>query len=133
MTPDLTDPVAGPFWRAASENALRITWCQPCDRAVWYPRAACPHCGGELHWRELSGEATLVSWSEVQAPINPHFATPYITGLVSPREAPEVRLVTRIVDCEADELRCDMPVQVRFRELTPHEGKAFIAPVFAPS
>ena len=130
MTPDVNDPLAGPFWQAAANSELRITWCERCDRAVWYPRADCPQCHGELHWRALSGDATLLSWSEVMAPINPDHAPPYITALVCPLEAPEVRLVTRIVDCEADKLRCDMPVRVCFRTLQTRDDQPFTAPVF---
>jgi len=131
ITPDMDDSLAGPFWQAAANNELRISWCQHCDRAVWYPRADCPQCQGQLHWRALSGDATLLSWSEVLGPINPDHAPPYITGLVCPVEAPEVRLVTRIVDCDAAQLHCDMPVRVCFRTLQAGDDEPFIAPVFS--
>ena len=69
----------------------------------------------------------------MSGPINPDFATPYISALVSPREAPDIRLVTRLVDCEAQDLRCDMPVRVCFRELKRLQGAGFMAPVFTPA
>ena len=133
IQPDLSDPLTGPFWQGAREGKLRVSWCGACDQAVWYPRAHCPACNGALHWQTLSGEATLVAWSEVNGPLNPDFSAPYLTGLVSPREAPYIRLVTQLVDCWAQDLRCDMPVTVCFRELQPRQGAAFVAPVFRPA
>ena len=38
----LSDPVCGPFWRAAQERRLALCWCTPCNAAVWYPLAHCP-------------------------------------------------------------------------------------------
>ncbi len=133
ISPDLSDPLTGPFWQGAQAGELRVSWCAACDRAVWYPRARCDVCDGRLHWQTLSGAASLVAWSEVSGPLNPDFDTPYLTGLVSPREAPYIRLVTRLVDCCAADLRCDMAVTVRFRALQPRRGAAFIAPVFTPA
>ena len=133
MQPDPLDPLTGGFWAGALARELRVSWCAGCDRAVWYPRPQCERCGGALHWQALSGEATLIAWSEVSGPINPDFATPYISALVSPREAPHIRLVTRLVDCEAQNLQCDMPVRVCFRELKPLQGAGFMAPVFTPA
>lgn len=133
IRPDLSDPLTGGFWAGALAGELRVSWCAGCDRAVWYPRPHCDRCGGALHWQVLSGDAILIAWSEVSGPINPDFAAPYLTALVSPREAPDIRLVTRLVDCRAQDLRCDMPVRVCFRELQPLQGAAFMAPVFTPA
>ena len=133
IPPDLSDPLTGPFWQGARDGVLQVSWCARCDRAVWYPRPHCDCCGGALHWQALSGEAILTAWSEVTGPINPDFSVPYLTGLVSPQEAPYIRLVTQLVDCRAQDLCCDMPVRVCFRELQPRHGTAFIAPLFTPS
>lgn len=35
---------------------LRFQHCTACERAVFYPRVLCPHCGSEsLEWRASSG------------------------------------------------------------------------------
>lgn len=132
IQPDLADPLTGPFWQGAREGKLQVSWCGTCDQAVWYPRACCNICGGILYWQTLSGQGTLIAWSEVTGSLNPDFNGSYLAGLVSPRDAPCIRLVTQLVDCRAQDLRCDMAVAVRFRELQPQRGAAFVAPVFTP-
>ena len=58
----------------------------------------------------MSGEATLFSWAVVTRALFKAFAekTPYVTGLVALREAPEVRLVTTLVDCEPEGYQIDV-------------------------
>ena len=129
----LDDPLCGPFWRAAQEHRLELCWCGPCDAAVWYPLAHCPKCAAPTQWHQLSGRASLHSWSEVLAPINPAFPKPYITGLVVPEEAPGTRLVTQLVDCTAADLRCDMPLEACFRPLAGQDRDGCLAPVFKPA
>ena len=53
---------AEPFWEASRERRLVLPWCTSCNRAHWFPRAICPHCGGRtFDWREALGPApTLV-------------------------------------------------------------------------
>lgn len=133
VQPDPSHPLAGPFWQAAREQRLEMSWCANCDAAVWYPRPACPDCDGALHWRALSGSATLLSWTVVGKSLNPDFGAPYITALVVPVEAPGARLVTRLVDCEPGDLECDMPLRLCFRMLQPRQGEPFMAPVFTPA
>ena len=133
IQPDYDDTLTGPFWRAARDHQLVMSWCQTCDHAVWYPRPACPTCQGGLTWKRLSGRATLLSWSVVRMPLNPAFKTPYIPALVVPEEAPDARLVTQLVDCGPAQLHCDMPLRVCFRSLEPRQGEPFVAPVFGPA
>ncbi|TXS96151.1 hypothetical protein FV139_01205 [Parahaliea maris] len=132
VQPDTNDPVTGPFWLAASEQRLVMSWCERCDCAVWYPKPACPECGGLLHWKTLSGDATLLSWTVVSKTMNPSFNGSYIPALVVPRDAPGTRLVTQLVDCEPAELVCDMPLALRFGMLQPREGDPYMAPLFTP-
>lgn len=132
FTPAYDDPLVGPFWRAAREGQLCMSWCEPCDRAVWYPREACPDCGGALYWKPLSGKARLISWSVVRKAINPLLAPVYMPALVEPEEAPGVRLVTQLVQCDPDALQCDMVLKVVFDQLQPYAGEPYRAPLFTP-
>lgn len=124
----LDDPVCAPFWQAAQEKRLVLCWCQSCANALWYPLAQCPTCGSTSIWREVSGRARLESWTQVLMPINPEFSEPYITALVVPEEAPTMRLVTQLAECREADLRCDMPLEVRFRRLQDD----YLAPMFTP-
>ena len=113
------------------------TRCDACGRFVWYPQTPCRHCGGaRLTWTEVSGRGRLFSWSVVRYAWIPQFAdrVPFVTGLVALEEDPNVRLVTYMVDCASDALRCDMPVRVVFRPLRyPGVEREVSAPMFIPA
>jgi uncharacterized OB-fold protein len=132
MLPDTNDAISGPFWLAAAEGRLDMCWCSSCNIAVWYPAHKCSKCQTDTHWRSLGGRAILLSWTVVRAPLNPMFVTPYIPALVVPDEAPDARLVTQLVDCDPARLRCDMPLEVCFRELQTSDGDCYPAPLFRP-
>ena len=125
--PESDDPLAEPFWRAARENRLVLPWDGEKNAWFWYPRT-----GAQLQWREVEGAATLVAWSVVRGPINPLFAPPYAPALVALDAAPGIRLVTRIVDCLFEALRCDMALELCFHTLEPRGRAEFRAPVFRP-
>ncbi|WP_116365873.1 Zn-ribbon domain-containing OB-fold protein [Parahaliea mediterranea] len=132
LQPDLDHPLTGPFWRAAARGELALPACQRCQCLVWYPRALCPHCGGELHWRPLSGRGHLAAYTVVQRPLLAAFApfSPYVCALVALEEEPRVRLVSQVVDVDPGQLACDMPLAVTFRELAPDGGAPYLAPLF---
>ena len=126
-----------PFWAAAAEQRLEIPRCSTCHRWNWYPPERCRSCDGEsLVWTAVSGRATLFSWAVVRRALAPGFAdqVPYLTGIVTLAEDPAVRLVTRFVDCEPEDLRVDLPMQVVFRPLRYEdvEGEV-VGPLFAPA
>ena len=132
MPPDLHNPISGPFWQAAQAGHLAMTWCEACERCVWYPQDGCPDCQQGLVWKTLSGRARLLSWTVVRKPVNPDFPVPYMPALVVPEEAPHARLVTWLVECEAWSLRCDMNLRVMFWKIETNAGERFVAPVFTP-
>ena len=117
--PDLDDPLTAEFFAGAARHELLIPRCEQCDRWVWYPEPACPACDGPLAWTETTGSGRLFSWAVVQRPFLPAFAemVPFVTALVTLEEAPEVRLVTYVVDAEPSELEADLPMAVTFRPL----------------
>lgn len=125
------------FFEAAARGELAIPRCAGCGRRVWYPKPACPDCGGsELPWEPVSGRGTLFSWAAVQRPLWKPFAgkVPYTTGLVALEEDPRVRVVGLLADCTPEELRPDMPVHAVFRPLSfAHGDRAPAVPFFAPT
>ncbi|MFQ5415439.1 MAG: Zn-ribbon domain-containing OB-fold protein [Myxococcota bacterium] len=129
------EPTRG-FWEAAQRRQLAIPRCDDCGAFVWYPADACRRCASAaLRWTPVSGGATLYSWAGVSRALFEAFAdrAPYLTGLVALDEDPSVRLVTTLVDCRAEELRIDMPVQVVFRTLAfPGSEDSLLAPMFTP-
>jgi uncharacterized OB-fold protein len=134
--PDTEWPGTRGFWEAAAREQLAIPRCAGCARWVWYPQERCPACGAaELPWTPVGGRGTLFSWAVVRRALLSAFAgqVPYVTGLVALAEDPAVRLVTRLVDCEPEALRAELPVRVVFRPLVfPNVARRVIAPMFTP-
>ena len=134
--PDLEWEPAREFFSAASRGELVIPRCAGCRTYQWYPGDACRACGSEeLPWEPVCGRGALFSWAVVHRALAKSFGgqVPFVTALVSLEEDPAVRVVTRIVDCAAEELRVDMPVRVVFREISFDDTPAsVVALMFAP-
>lgn len=141
MRPDFPLPDRGfaltaPFWDAAEHGELALPVCTTCDRITWYPAERCRHCGAPtLDWQRVDGGGRVFSWTVVERVLLPAFAddVPYLTGLVSLDRDPEVRLVTRLVDVEPDDLRIDLPVDLHFLPLAFSGVEGTVtAPVYRP-
>ena len=89
-----------------------------------------------MPWTAVSGRGSLYSWALVHRALMKELRekAPYVTGLVALEEDPSVRIVTTLVDCDAEALRLDMPVRVVFRPLRFQTSKReVVAPMFAPA
>jgi uncharacterized OB-fold protein len=133
--PDVEDPLTAEFFAGAARHELVIPRCNSCDRWVWYPEPECPACGGgELTWTSTSGNGRLFSWAVVQRPFLPPFAEmiPFVTALVALEEAPEVRIVTYVVDVDPTDLVADLALAVTFRPLSfpTVPGREVAVPMF---
>lgn len=107
------------FWAACAERRFSLPACSGCGRLRWYPLPTCRHCHtADYGWRDLSGDATLFSYSIVHRSFAPEFEgkLPYTVAFVLPVEDEEVRFVTQIVDCEPDRLEIGMKMKVAFTE-----------------
>jgi uncharacterized protein len=96
--PDVTDPVAGPYWAAASAGRLTAQRCPACRQLRWPPAPICPECllpGGE--WVQLSGLGTVWSLAVYHRAFHPGFAAelPYTVALVELDEGP--RMISNLV------------------------------------
>ena len=117
------------WWDAAADGRLLFRRCNACGAAHYYPRPFCPTCWSEDGaWEQASGRATLYTWSVVFMNDLPPFKErlPYIAAVVDLEEGP--RMMTTLVDCEADQLTVGMPVEVTFRQ----ETDTVTVPVFRP-
>ena len=81
----------------------------------------------------MAGTARLVTWTEVQMPINPNFEAPYTVALVEPSDSGRARVVSRLIGVNSDQLRCDMALRLDFVELQNQDKQTFIAPVYRPA
>jgi len=135
--PDVAWPPTAEFWAGAARGELRIPRCDTCGRLRWYPEERCRSCEGEpMTWETMSGRGALFSWVVVTHPFLPQFAdlVPFVPALVALEEDPAVRIPTRMVDCEPDDLDFEMPVRVVFRPLSFGGVEGTVAaPLFVPA
>ncbi|MGH2793064.1 MAG: Zn-ribbon domain-containing OB-fold protein [Actinomycetota bacterium] len=97
-----------PFWDAVAEHRLIVQRCDTCDAWVWQPRPLCPGCHGEsLTWTDVSGVATVVSWTALHPPVLAVWADklPFVILLVELDDAPGVRMIGQLTDDAGDLLR----------------------------
>lgn len=120
-----------PFWTGGGGGQLLIGRCESCARWVSPPTADCPHCGGPLVARPVSGRGAVFTYTVNHQPFNPAVPVPYVIAIVELEEQPGLLLAANIVDCEPDSVRIGLAVEVRF-ERQPHEGQDAYVPVFTP-
>jgi len=134
--PNLENDQIRPFYEGAERGELVVPRCTGCGRFNWYPRDSCRYCDGEdLPWTVVSGEGALFSWAVVARAFVPQFAerVPYVAALVSLSEAPEVRIVSNVIECEPSTLEIGMPVHAVFRRVEfPDVKGSLTAPFFVP-
>ncbi len=120
--PKLNDGDA-PYFEAATQGKLLVKYCNDCKQYHHYPRALCPYCfSDKTEWKQAKGTGTVYSYSITRAsgPI------PYAIAYVTLDEGPS--MLTNIVDCDLDTIRCGQKVQVTFK---PTEGGPSV-PMFKP-
>ncbi len=110
---NVKSPSSREFWQGLRNRQFLVRECRSCDSVFFPPRSLCPNCvGDDLGWREIRGSGTLHSWTEVRL-ASPEFDTPFVLGLI---DLPDGcgRLVAKIVDAEAGQLKIGMPVSIRY-------------------
>ena len=125
----IVNPWAKPFWDAAREEKLILQKCQDCDKHIFYPRIACPHCfSDKVEWVEASGKGTVYSYTVVtnNAPSAFIQDMPFVIAIVKLEEG--VQMLSNIINCNPDDVECDMPVEVTFEKLDDE----FTLPKFRP-
>ncbi|MEX0684267.1 MAG: OB-fold domain-containing protein [Dehalococcoidia bacterium] len=114
-------PEARRFWEGAKNHELWLPYCRPCAKSYWYPRDFCPTCGTrEVEWRKSTGRGRVYTFAIQYRAFHPGWndATPYVTALIDLDEG--VRIFSNLVDVAPDPkaLRCEMPVEVVFDDVT---------------
>lgn len=125
----IVNPWAKPFWDAARQEKLMVQKCQDCNKHIFYPRIACPHCfSDKVEWVEASGKGTVYSYTVVinNAPSAFLQDMPFVIAIVKLEEG--VQMLSNIINCNPDDVECDMPVEVTFEKLDDE----FTLPKFRP-
>jgi hypothetical protein len=122
------DSVTQEWWDGTRERRLLVQRCRSCGHQQHYPRNICTGCGAsDLSLVEAAGRGSVYSFTVVHRAPHPAFEPPYVVALVRLEEGPV--LLTNIVGCAPEDLRCDMPVTVGWEDLP--DGRRL--PVFTPA
>ena len=112
--PALEGLTAG-FYAWCRQGELRFQRCADCGTFRHVPREICAQCNSfAWSWEPSTGRGTVYTWTVVERALHPAFAnaTPLAPVVVEMDEG--VRLLSRVLDCTADQLTMDMPVTVDF-------------------
>lgn len=123
-------PHSEAFWKGTKQKKLLIQHCCDCDSYIFYPRKNCPECwSSNLDWRESSGKAKVFSYSVTYEGVESMFQEelPIILAWVDLPEG--VRLNTNILDCDPDDVKFGMDVEVVFKEATDEITMPYFVPV----
>ena len=123
-------PDTKPYWEGCKRHELRLPFCTQCQLFFFYPRVFCPRClSWAIEWRQASGRGKLYTFAIQYRPQAPGFKPPYVTAIVELEEGP--RMLTNLVGIEPDpeKIRCDMPVEVVFEDVS----EEITLPMFRPA
>lgn len=110
---------AADFYAYCRKHELRFQRCRACGRWRHVPRDMCAACGSfDWEWARSSGKGTLFSWTTTMQPMMPQFAdlVPYSPVVVELEEG--VRMLSWLVDTDADDFTLGLPVEVVFDDVT---------------
>ncbi|EXF93407.1 acyl dehydratase [Pseudomonas fluorescens HK44] len=110
--------ISAPFWDGLNAERLLIQQCNACTHWVFYPRRHCPSClAHDLAWREVSGGASLYSYTVTRIATLPDFVDemPQLLAVIELDEG--VRINSNLVGLDESEISIGMRLQPVFAEV----------------
>lgn len=107
-----------PFWEGCRNHELRFQRCNDCGHTRWPPSDLCPQCHStEFNWLISKGIGRVYTFAVYHTAFHRGFEAdlPYTVAVVALDEGPH--LLTNIIDCRPDKVRCDMPVGVIWEDV----------------
>jgi uncharacterized protein len=119
------------FWEATAEGRLALCRCADCGLWLQPPLERCRRCAGPTRFEDVSGRGTVHTFLVQRQPSVVGYvdAVPYVVALVELDEQPGLRLASRIVDVEPEQVAVGMRVVA---DVVPLPGGDFHVPVFRP-
>jgi len=107
--------ISKPFWDALRHRRILIPQCDDCSGWVFYPRRHCPHCcSAALTWKEISGQATLCSYTLARIPTLAVFAQPGPQNLAIVTLAEGFNMNSALTGVEPGKMRIGMALRPVF-------------------
>lgn len=105
------------FWRSGADGILRFLCCGACSYYIHPPAPFCPRCGGrDAKPAAVKGTASIYSYTINHHPWSPN-GTPYVLAVVAIDEQEDVRLTTRIICSDVNDVEIGMKVVVTFKQV----------------
>lgn len=118
------------FWSGCKEHELRFQKCKDCGHIRWPASMICPECYSQKTEEIVAGgKGKIYTFVVYHTCYHPGFENdlPYVVAIVELEEGPHI--LTNIIGCNPDEVKCDMPVKVAWEDIT----EEFSLPKFEPS
>jgi acetyl-CoA acetyltransferase/uncharacterized OB-fold protein len=117
------------YWTSGRDGQLRFAQCDDCAGLIHPPSPVCRHCRSTRSTiTTVSGLARLIGFTVNHRMSLPGLTPPYVVGHVAIDEDDRVRLTTRIVGADPDQLALGQQVRVVF----DHAEDVYL-PLFTPT
>ncbi len=116
------------YWQGGATGRLHLLRCGDCGYYLHPPQPVCPRCWSTTVQPEaVSGRGRVYSFTVNHYRWVPGFDPPYLVASIKLEEQSGLRVMSNVVECSLDALRCDLAVEVCFAQ----HGEIYI-PLFRP-
>ena len=108
-----------PFWDNTKKHKLTLKKCKDCGHIDHPPYLYCTNCSSDnSEWVEASGKGKLVAYAvnTYMVPFPFWDDMPYVVAMIELEEG--VRMISNIVECNHDELKNGMALEVVFDDVS---------------
>jgi len=113
-------PETKPYWEATKNHELKLPRSKTNNKFFFYPRAISPYddMSQDIEWADASGRGKVWTYSiHNMGPTKAYKGDPpYVVALVELDEG--VKMMTNIVDCDPQDVKIGMEVEVVFDDIT---------------
>ncbi|TDI91058.1 MAG: OB-fold domain-containing protein [Candidatus Dadabacteria bacterium] len=113
-------PETKPYWEATKNHELKLPRSKTNNKFFFYPRAVSPYddMSQDIEWVNASGRGKVWTYSiHNMGPTKAYKGDPpYVVALVELDEG--VKMMTNIVDCDPQDVKIGMEVEVVFDDIT---------------
>jgi uncharacterized OB-fold protein len=104
------------FWTGGANGELMISRCGYCRRWLHPPVPVCRFClSTDVAPEPSSGRGAVLTYTINRQAWLPTLPPPYVIAVIALDDDPELRVTTRLVDIEPDDVSIGMRVTVHFQ------------------